>query len=81
MASEQMSITWVDVAPAHELLAGALGELDTILKRRGDLSERQAFRAGFVALNSGVEGALNHLTALYNRLPDEHAVIESGEAR
>jgi hypothetical protein len=62
------TLTWADIEPAHEQLARTLGDLDTILKRRGDLSERQAFRRGFVTLNHGVETALNHLTLLYNLL-------------
>jgi hypothetical protein len=68
--SEQQPITWKDVEPAHQMLAAALGNLDTIVKRRGDLSERQAFRQSFVALNHGVESALNHLTLLHNRVVD-----------
>lgn len=66
-------VTWADVEPAHQFLAEALGNVDTLLKRRPDLSEREAFRQSFIALNHGVEKALNHLTLLHNRL------VEAGE--
>lgn len=66
-------ITWADIEPAHARLAHALAAADSFLKRRGDLTEQQAFRHSFLALNAGVEDALNHLTLLHN------AVVEGEE--
>jgi hypothetical protein len=71
--SESQAITWADIEPAYDELATTLGDLDTILKRDDELSQEQAYRRAFVRLVVGVETALNHLTALYNRLDDPNA--------